>query len=214
MTVALWLAIAPGASAQVQQPGNPVARMDVTGVLAWFNADKADLDEYDNWYNRAIYGGAALGWYWTDNLKTEVDVGVTSRADRDVYSVVVVDGRQISRESTFHFSTRRVTLGQQYQLYRNVWFHPHVAAGLDLTWEKTDREDDVLFIFDPVARQTLPASDEQDFPTRTDFHARPYLGLGFKAYMTQRAFFRSDLRLVFRNGVDEVLLRFGFGADF
>jgi hypothetical protein len=32
--------------------------------------------------------------------------------------------------------------------------------------------------------------------------------------MTQRAFFRSDLRLVFRNGVDEVLLRFGFGADF
>ena len=37
---------------------------------------------------------------------------------------------------------------------------------------------------------------------------------GLKAYMTERTFFRSDVRMTFRGGPDEVLLRVGFGIDF
>ena len=48
----------------------------------------------------------------------------------------------------------------------------------------------------------------------TSTEVRPFVATGFKAYMTQRAFFRSDVRVGVRDGVDEVLLRFGFGVDF
>jgi hypothetical protein len=42
----------------------------------------------------------------------------------------------------------------------------------------------------------------------------PFAATGFKAYLAQRAFFRSDLRFAFRDGLEDVLLRFGFGVDF
>jgi hypothetical protein len=32
--------------------------------------------------------------------------------------------------------------------------------------------------------------------------------------MTPRTFFRGDLRVAFRSGVDDVITRFGFGFDF
>ena len=32
--------------------------------------------------------------------------------------------------------------------------------------------------------------------------------------MTRRAFFTADTRLMFKNGLDEVLFRLGFGIDF
>ena len=40
------------------------------------------------------------------------------------------------------------------------------------------------------------------------------LGAGFKAYVTQRAFLRSDVRFLFSDRLEEALLRFGFGVDF
>ena len=35
-----------------------------------------------------------------------------------------------------------------------------------------------------------------------------------KAYVTPRAFVRTDMKLVFDKGIDEVLLRLGIGVDF
>ena len=49
---------------------------------------------------------------------------------------------------------------------------------------------------------------------RTDIFVSLFVSAGFTAYLTQRGFFRSDLKVTLRDGVDEVLLRFGFGVDF
>ena len=45
---------------------------------------------------------------------------------------------------------------------------------------------------------------------------RPFFGLGAKAYVSSRAFVRSDLRVAGTTGrgVDEVMVRVGFGIDF
>ncbi len=200
------LAVAPAALAQ--GTAAPVSRADASGSFGWLNADKGEIDPNhgrDDWYNQSAYGGVSFGWYWTDHLKTEIDGGVSSPADLMVYIPTVIDGRQSTLYSTYTFSTSRVAIGQQYQFYRNVWFHPFVGAGLDVTWERTRRRDEV-YSAQPVRTET--------FPGRTELLVRPFATVGFKAYFTPRAFFRTDMKLAFDKGVDEALLRFGLGVDF
>ena len=209
-----WLLVAaPAAWAQPARPSSPISRGDVTGSLGWFNADKGEVFEYDTWYNRSAFAGITFGWYWTDHLKTEIDGGLSSEAERDVYLRRVVNNRQTASESTFRFSTRRVAIGQQYQFFRNAWFHPYVAAGIDLTWEAIEQSDGPEIIFDTNGR-TAEVRPPVVHPDRTEQHTRPFGAFGFKAYLTPRSFFRTDTKLVFQDGVDEVLFRFGFGVDF
>jgi hypothetical protein len=205
----------PGAWAQ-SVTSQPVSRVDVTGIVAWLNANKSGLseDRYNDWYNRSAFGGASVGWYWTDHLKTEVDGGVSSRV-RVRSTDVLSDSRlqQITYED-YRFATRRLGVAQQYQFGHNVWFHPWVSAGVDFTWEQIDESEGPIYIYDNVTRQSRTEPGEGALPRRTEFTARPFTALGFKTYMAARTFFRTDLKFVFRGGVDEVLVRFGLGVDF
>ena len=206
--VAVVLLLGGGTAATAQGVAGPVSRADASGSFGWLNADKTNITpdrDGNDWYNRSAYGGVSFGWYWTDHLKTEIEAGVSSAADLRVYTPAFIDGRPSTIYSTYTFSTSRFGIGQQYQFYRNVWFHPFVGAGLDLTWERASRTDEFYSVV-PVR--------QQPFPTETDLLVRPFATLGFKAYFTPRAFFRTDMRLAFDNGVNEALLRFGLGVDF
>ena len=119
----------------------PVARADVTAVLAWLNANKSGLSDYNDWYNRSAYGGASVGWFWTDHLKTELDFGASSPAELYATKELEIDGVHTYTASEYRFSTRRIAVNQQYQFLRNVWVHPHAGVGVDVTWERTERED-------------------------------------------------------------------------
>ncbi len=178
----------------------PLVRADVDAVAGWQNLRKPQPGApYDNWLNSILYGGGGAGWYWTDNLKTQIDAGAGTRQNRYTYEAVTIDGRQTFQSSIVRLRESNVSISQQYQFFRNQWFHPHAGAGIEL------------------ARET--SSVEYQLPQRTgpDTHrwlARPFADLGFKAYMTRRAFFLADGRVMFRSGVDEVLFRTGFGVDF
>ena len=201
------LAVTPLAGAQTVPA--PVSRADVTGTLGWLSENKAELnsDRYGNdWYNQSIYAGAGFGWYWTDHWKTDIEAGISSSAELNVYTSTVIDRRPTTVNSTYEFVTRRLALGQHYQFFRNAWFHPFAGAGLDLTWEQIDQTDDV---FAPQ-----PVSVRVQHPRRTEFVARAFTTVGFKAYVNPRTFFRTDLKVVFDKGVDETLVRFGLGVDF
>jgi outer membrane protein W len=206
--IAAIVLLAGAPAARAQGVAEPVSRADISVSAGWFNADKSELSSErhgNDWYNRSLYGGAAVGWYWTDHLKTELDGGATTGADLLVYTPTVIDGRLTTLYSTYTIGTTRLAISQQYQFYRNVWFHPFVGGGLDVTWERTRREDEIY--------SALPIRT-QPFPTRTELLARPLADVGFKAYFTPRAFFRTDLKITFDKGVDEALVRFGFGMDF
>jgi hypothetical protein len=210
----LTLALAPAAAAQPAQTPNPLSQSDVGLAIGWFNADKGGLTSYDEWYNRSVYGGGSFGWYWTDHHKTEVEAGATSKESLRVFEYEVVANRQVNRESAYSFSTRRFALAQHYQFYRNVTFHPYVGAGVDLTWETTREERGRESVYDSITRQPLPGRPPETFPPHTELVTRPFAALGFKAYMSPRSFFRTDMKLVLRKGIDEVFVRFGFGVDF
>jgi len=212
-TAGITLAAATPAWSQTRPLPNPLARIDTTVVVGWLNANKAELDEYDNWYSTASAGGA-VGWYWTDHLKTELEYFVSSEVDRDVYTFTQQGPLSINRESRFQFGTRRLAIGQHYQFMRNVTFHPYIAAGLDVNWESIAREDGEERIFDTNARLSRTGAPPERFPKRTERHTRPFAGFGFKAYMSPRSYFRTDLKFVIDGGVEEVMTRFGIGIDF
>lgn len=212
----LLAAAAPDAFAQPPAPPSPIARWDLTGTVGWFNADKGDAtsESYNEWYNSSLYGGIAAGWYWTDNHKTELDFAATTVGDIYTATPVVVGAQLTYTNSRQFFTTRKLALSQQYQAYRNAWFHPHVAAGVDLTWETSREERSPVIVYDSAARTSREVLPARTIGPDVDLIVRPFAAVGFKAYVTQRAFFRSDLRFTFERGVDEVLLRFGFGVDF
>jgi hypothetical protein len=213
LTVGLVLIASASAEAQ-PITAQSMPRGDASGTIGWFNADKSGLHNYNDWYNRSVWGGGTVGWYWTEHLKTEIEAGATSRVSFHVYRSDFVDGRQIQGESTFHFGTRRIAFGQHYQFGRNAWFHPYVGGGVDLRWERVEQEDGPHTVFDSTLRRTTEVLPPAVHAARTEFSPRPFATFGGKWYVTPRAFLRSDLRMVFRNGVDEVMLRFGVGADF
>lgn len=208
--VASTLLLSTPAAAQAPAP---LARADLLGTIGWLNLQASEGHPYDDWTS-VVFLGAGGGWYWTDHLKTEIDGGRSGTSRRYAPRVVDAGGRPEYGASIYEVSSRRLAVSQQYQFFRNVWFHPHLGLGLDLTWEKTKRRDEPVYTYDPVTRQSRIVEQIRTFPTRTDLLSRPFAEVGFKAYTTRRSFFRGDVRVLFRDGVEDVLFRCGFGADF
>jgi hypothetical protein len=200
------------AFAQTPSPG---MRGDAGGMVGWLNGNKSEIADRgsNDWYNRGLYGAGIAGWYWTDHHKTEIEAAASNSARFSTYPSYNIDGLTAFAGSRFTFETRRIAVSQQYQFFRNEWFHPHVAAGADVTWETTteDRDPVIFFGQQGQTRQIMPA---RVIGPDTRARVRPFAEVGFKAYTTPRGFFRGDLRLLARGRIDEVQLRFGFGVDF
>ena len=213
--VAVALSVPAAALAQQAAP-SPLARADVAGTIGWLSGNKSDVHTESNndWYNRGLYVGAVGGWYWTDHHKTQFEAGLTNSIDFRTYGSTTINGSQGWSSSAFKFTLGRVAIGQHYQFFRNAWVHPHVGGGVDLTWERATEHAEPIMGFDPFTGRTKELRPGGTFGPSTTLHVRPYVETGFKAYASRRAFFRGDLRILARDGIDEVLLRCGFGIDF
>jgi opacity protein-like surface antigen len=209
-----WL-LAAGAAGAQDLPRGPLTRGDTHFVIGWQNLHKEQPQpHYNDWVNAIFYGGAGAGWYWTEHLKTQVDFGAGTRGHQYRYEPIIVNGQTTGSSSRISVRQQSVAVAQHYQFFRNQWFHPHVGAGVDVARETTTEEYQPVAVFDNVTRiysQVRPARTEG--PDHRMI-ARPFAETGFKAYMTQRAFFTADTRVMFRKGPDEVLFRLGFGVDF
>ena len=192
-----------------------VNRGDATALISWQGVRKGTDDNFqrERWHS-SLFGGVAAGWFWTDNLKTEIDFGAGTEADGYRSEQVIIQGHSVWRFTRFEFTRQTAGISQQYQFFRNQWFHPHVGVGVHVVRERTTRIIDPVVVFDqvtPGGRQIQPG---QSLGPTIDVFLAPFVSTGFKAYLTRQAFFRSDLRLAFRRGVDEAQLRAGFGFDF
>jgi hypothetical protein len=189
----------------------PLARADAWAGLGWHHARIAEAGEYDDWYHRSASGTAGAGWYWTDHLRTEIDIGVTSGGQVFVFDPVILNGQQTGRYGFITHRTRTVGLTQHYQFFRNAWFHPYIGAGLDLVRETKDERFEALQVFDRFGPRVIEPAHEE---SSREFMMRPAASLGFKAYLSPRAYFRSDARIAARKQIEDVIVRFGFGVDF
>lgn len=213
MAVAAFVLVAAeGASAQ---PAPAVIRGDAAATIGWLAANSHAPGQFynDNWIH-SLYGAGSTGWHWTDNLKTEVDFGASTEARAFRPEQVVIAGRTTYYTIESRFSRRTLGISQQYQFFHNVWFHPHVAAGLNFTWERQTDEPGPIYFYDNVTSPGRIVPPVRGDSTKTSLRVNPFLAVGYKAYITDRTFFRNDLRVAFRGGPDETVLRVGFGFDF
>lgn len=193
----------------------PVSRADVSATAGWLAVDAGTSGPLGSTqWESSLFGAVGAGWHWTDHLKTEVDFGAGTTGETYAVVSVTIDGLPGQRIIEPTLARRVLGVSQQYQFFRNAWFHPHVAAGASLAWDKVTEHFEPVFIFDPATRTSRLAEPARTVGPRTEFSARPFVAAGFKAYITRRAFFRSDLRMGFRSGINETMLRFGFGTDF
>lgn len=214
--MAAWLSGVAVAAAQ-QPPAAPLTRADVDFVFGWQNLEQIQPSgslSRDNWINEIFCGGAGAGVYWTDHVKTQVDVGVSTHGVQHRYGPTVIDGQSTTTSSRLDVRRQSLAVSQQYQFFRNQWIHPHVAAGVEIARETTTVAYDPIYVFDTTSRVSKQAVlAHTDGPTHR-LIARPFAEAGFKAYMTRRAFFTGEMRVGVWHGLDDLLFRGGFGIDF
>ena len=155
-------------------------------------------------WSSGLFKGLQGGYYWTDHLKTELEVAATG--ETEVYSYSTLAPGPLPSYVSEHHSYRGVLVSaaQAYQFGRNAFFHPFLGAGFDVLRER-----------DVVERMTSsPGSVTTSAVTQTRLQARPFVMGGFKAYCSERVFFRTDLKAAYRNGFDQITWKLGFGIDF
>ena len=214
--IALLAALLAGSIDEASAQSEPqVTRGDVTATIGWLSADTHPSGPYNdnNWLN-SFFGAASAGWHWTDNLKTELDFGAGTKARVFSTEPITIDGRSTYVTTDSKFARRTLGISQQYQFFHNAWFHPHLAAGANVTWERRTDHIAPIYLYDDVTRTSRVVTLKQNEVPRTSVTIRPFVAVGFKAYITERTFFRNDFRLAFRGGPDETVLRMGFGVDF
>lgn len=209
---AFTVAVASEASAQ---PAPAVIRGDAAATIGWLAANSRSPGQYynDNWIS-SLFGAGSIGWHWTDNLKTEADfgAGTDSRVFRP--EQVVINGRSTYYTIESRFSQRTLGISQQYQFFHNAWFHPHVAAGVNFTWERQRDQPGPIYFYDATTQQSRIVPPVDGERAKTSLQVNPFVAVGYKGYVTERAFFRNDFRIAFRGGPQETVLRIGFGFDF
>lgn len=195
-------------------PAAATPRPDIAGTIGWLNVNKSELSDSNDWYNRSAQGAVIFGWYWSPHLKTEVEVSASTTAEFYASLDEIINGYRTFILSEYRFGTKRLTLGAQYQFGENAWFHPHVGTGIDVNWEKIGRFDREVYVYEVLVRPLTIVRPPVVYSDVTETHVRPFVAAGFKGYFTQRGFFRSDLRVVLGERVEEAALRFGIGLDF
>jgi hypothetical protein len=201
------------ASAASGQDREPLARGDVTGTIGWIAVNTTGLESYRNWHGQGFFAAGA-GWYWTDHLKTDVEIGTSTTTE--TYSAVPIDvgGQRQFAPSYVRFGSARVALVQRYQFGRNQWFHPTLGGGVDIVRERYSRRDEPFYAYDQVTRQSRLLRTAVRHPEEHETAVHALAVGGFKAYVTPRAFFLADMRVTFASRAEDILFRVGFGVDF
>ena len=179
------------------------------------NACRSQSFQWDRWVNVAS-GGGIVGYYWTSHLKTEFDVSTSTAGEFYSVEPIALPGSPapffLQREHQLR--TTSASAGVIGQFFENAWFHPFVGAGIEVTHEREDIDTALPFgpQRDPRAPTIVPAPEAE---TRIRYHARPYTAAGFKVYVSERAFIRTDIRTSWSShGLAALAWRSGVGVDF
>jgi hypothetical protein len=209
-------------AALCQSPSSPLARTDLTASIGSFSAKRAEASKYNPW-THSLFASVGGGYYWTDHLKTEIDMASAGRAEVSGTESAGVPESPLSSIYLEHaYQGVAVSVGQSYQFGRNAQFHPFVAAGVDMERMRHEIERPaqaiILYSRSPLNPQVVDVTGRIAIPaltrTETAVTVSPYAAAGFKAYFTERGYFRTDLKVGARTGIDRVIWRAGFGIDF
>jgi len=190
------------------QPAPPLTGFDVAASIGLFSADRSETTGDTAW-SGSFFKGVSTGYYWTDHLKTEVELGFPNPTEGYSYSNQrLANGTfaSIADQRTYTYSGPKLAIAQVYQFGRNAPFHPYAFAGVDIDRERIDL-DRHTFISGPRSSETEETSSS------TRIRARGFTGAGFKAYLSERAFFKGEMKLDIGQSLNQVTWKAGVGVD-
>ena len=184
---------------------------DVTGHMAWLTVDNGPgSSSWNRWYDVASVG-ASVGRFFGPHLKLEFDAATSASADVYVDRTVTLPTQPYPIYYAQRQEFRMTTLsgGASYQFLDNRWFHPVVGVGLEGARETRTIDADVLGAVPPAAIPVDPPG------TTVSWRNRPFTAIGFKWFVSERTFLRSDIRTTLGSaGISQVSWRGGVGVDF
>ena len=205
----LLLLLAPSAAAQTAEPR--LAHGDASLSLGWTHDRTPGGYRSDAWSQDSL-ASFELGWYWTDNWKSAIEVTTGHRYRAIGMEPLTIAGRPYDGWWTDDIRQRRLSVAGQYQFGRNRWVHAFLTAGVDILHERRTRTEMDIFAYDlPYARIVRPRSEREE-PSR--LLARALVGGGAKTYFSQRVFMLTDVRVSLDPSLRAVILRAGLGVDF
>lgn len=192
-------------------PDSP--RWDAAAHVIWLGERRrSDAFQWNRWFGVAS-GGGSIGYYWTAHLKTEVDLSASGEDDTYTYEIVPIPGSTtplyLQRNHELRFTTASAGLFGQF--FENAWFHPFAGAGIELVRERQHIET----VPPPVPPRGATVSTPPATETRVSHRGRPFVATGFKAYVSDHAYIRSDVRTSWTgDGIAALAWRTGVGVDF
>ena len=202
-TVALEPPAHPGRAEPVASPQLTVG--DAAASIGLHAADRTQPGECCSGWSAGLSKDISGGYYWSDHVKTDVELGWPGETEAYRNSSTFLPNGNSSYVFEQHrYTGIKLSVGQQYQFGRNDMFHPFVGAGVEVERQR-----------DEVERQTADSRGIGSTSTATvrQLVTRPFLSTGFKAYFSERTFFRSDVKVALRGGVDQITWKWGVGFD-
>jgi hypothetical protein len=192
-------------AARGQTPTPSLFRADATTSIGWFTANRVEADNCCANWSSSLFKGIGGGYYWTDHLKSEIEVAWPGPTQAFTYpgSRPFVDGSTLVYEE-HTYRGMKLSGSQLFQFGRNAMFHPYAGIGVDVDRDR-----------DEIVRTTQNGRALTQIQlTEHEVHARPFVTTGFKAYFSERAFFRSEIKVAFSDRVEQVIWKSGLGVDF
>jgi hypothetical protein len=201
--VLLSTLLAP-AAAHAQSPAEPLARTDVAVSTGWLAADRSIEGSCCSSWSSGLHKGVSAGYYWTDHVKTEA--GVANPGTTEAYGSFterLANGAFRYTSERHRYEGTTFSIAQIYQFGRNATFHPFVVGGLDV-----ERERDTIDRY--VSTSSIGSETER---VETSLRTRAFAGAGFKAYFSERAFFRGEARFAGVGSPTRMTWTAGVGVD-
>jgi hypothetical protein len=181
-----------------------VSRADVAVSAGWFAADREGEGGCCGVWSPGLFKGVSGGYYWTDHLKTEATVAAPGATEGyTFFSERLANGSSRYTSEQHRYDGTKFSIAQTYQFGRNSTFHPFVTAGLDV-----DRERDAIDRYTSTASSAVETERVE-----TAIRTRAFAGVGFKAYFSERAFFKGEARFAGRRRPDQMTWTAGVGVD-
>lgn len=222
-TIAWIVAILLRATLAGAQTSAPDPKWDLNISAGLFNArpeEREARNTYDHWYSEGRYA-IGVGYYWTENFKTEIEFAHTPEGSRYVQNFVNIPGTGQVYPYSFesYHRIQQTSVRAVWQLLDNTWVHPYLNGGFLFEHERRRYHvPEQFFRPPPDPRGTTPTLPPMVRPESsgqmTKHRGGATVGGGAKFYVSANAYINTGLQVSYAKPTTTVSLLAGFGFDF
>jgi hypothetical protein len=207
-----------GGTAEAQQPAQP--KWDAGASVGLLSASPSPVDEPygGDWYFEGRYA-VSIGRYWTDHLKTEVELLTSGEGERFTQRYSSVPG---AAPYSYPYSVqeshtlRQVSGRLVWQFFDNAWVHPYVFGGVVYDAERRETYIPQQYYYPDPRNQSPPQvlAPATNTGPETVHRVGGIAGVGAKIYLSRNAFFNTAFVMSHAKPARTASIIGGFGVDF